>query len=147
MAAIMTTESSASRRMRATKGRDNPRERAIRSSLHAQGLRYRKHFPVPGLPRRTIDLAFTRHRIAIFLDGCFWHGCPLHGTIPVSNADYWIPKLARNVERDQETNLALLESGWTVLRFWEHEAIGGVVAEVQAAVISRDPTLSVVADA
>lgn len=133
----MSKENGASRRMKATRGRDNPRELAIRRVLHAQGLRYRTHFPVPGMPRRSVDIAFTRGRIAIFLDGCFWHGCPLHATHPATNADYWLPKLARNVERDRETDRALVEAGWTVLRFWEHDATDSVIATIVSVVSGR----------
>jgi DNA mismatch endonuclease (patch repair protein) len=73
------------------------------------------------MPRRRADIVFTRARIAVFVDGCFWHGCPQHATQPASNAPWWSAKLARNVERDRETDDHLRESGWTVLRFWEHE--------------------------
>ena len=105
----------------ANKRRDTGPELAIRSSLHALGLRYRVDFPpVRGLRRRA-DIAFTRRRIAIFIDGCFWHGCPLHATYPKRNSDYWLPKLRRNIERDRETDEQLSVAGWIVLRIWEHE--------------------------
>ncbi|RFU84641.1 very short patch repair endonuclease [Streptomyces triticagri] len=101
--------------------RDTAPEIAVRRLLHANGLRYRLNVPVPGLPRRTIDIAFGPTRIAVFLDGCFWHGCPEHATRPKSNAEWWRTKLDRNTARDRETTQHLEAAGWTVLRFWEHE--------------------------
>ena len=77
--------------------------------------------PLAGLRRRA-DIAFTRLRIAVFIDGCFWHGCPIHATTPKRNADYWGPKLAANVARDRDTDRRLEEAGWQVIRVWEHEA-------------------------
>ncbi|WP_310244614.1 very short patch repair endonuclease [Microbacterium sp. BE35] len=108
------------RSMRSNRGRDTGPERAVRTILHAEGFRYRVDFaPLGG--RRRADIVFTRPRVAIFIDGCFWHCCPAHGTQPRQNADYWLPKLRRNVERDRETDASLRDAGWTVLRFWEHE--------------------------
>jgi DNA mismatch endonuclease (patch repair protein) len=108
--------------MLANKRRDTSTEIAVRRELHARGLRYRVDFaPLPGLRRRA-DVVFTRARVAVFIDGCFWHGCPIHGTAPKRNADYWGPKLAANVARDQDTDRRLADAGWRVLRFWEHEA-------------------------
>ena len=106
--------------MRATKGRDNEKERGIRSELHAAGCRFRVCYPVPGLPRRSIDIAFPRIALAVFLDGCFWHSCPVHGSMPKVNTEWWREKIARNVARDRETDQILLRQGWTLLRFWEH---------------------------
>lgn len=105
--------------MRANRGRDTGPERAVRSLLHAQGFRYRVDFPPLG-GRRRADIVFTRQRVAVFIDGCFWHSCPVHGTQPTRNAAYWEPKLRRNVERDRETDELLRNAGWTALRFWEH---------------------------
>lgn len=109
-------------------GRTAP-ELALRRALHAQGFRFRVAHPVPGLPRRTIDIAFTRLRLAVFVDGCFWHGCPEHGTRPQANADYWGHKLNRNATRDAETTRALEDGGWHVLRLWEHETLENMVAQ------------------
>lgn len=106
--------------MIANRGRDTIPELAIRRRLHAAGLRYRVNFaPLGG--RFRADIVFPRCRIAVFIDGCFWHGCPEHATLPKQNSDYWLPKLRRNIERDRETTSRLEATGWTVLRFWEHE--------------------------
>ncbi|GGV33297.1 hypothetical protein GCM10010245_53760 [Streptomyces spectabilis] len=107
---------------------------AVRRLLHADGHRYRLNVRVPGMPRRTIDIAFTRAKVAVFLDGCFWHGCPEHATQPKANAEWWRHKLDRNIARDTETNERLTDEGWIVLRFWEHEAPDRVAERVAAAV-------------
>lgn len=110
--------------------RDTTPELAVRRLLHAAGHRYRLNVRVPNMPRRTIDIAFPRAKVAVFLDGCFWHGCPEHATHPKSNAEWWRQKLDRNMARDRETTEHLTAAGWTVLRFWEHEAPGDVAARV-----------------
>jgi len=102
--------------------RDTGPELHLRKLLHHAGLRYRVVYPVPGMPRRTIDIAFTRRRVAVFVDGCFWHGCPEHGSAPVANAEWWAAKLKRNAERDLETTAQLRRLGWQVIRLWEHES-------------------------
>jgi DNA mismatch endonuclease, patch repair protein len=108
--------------MRANRARDTAPERAIRSILHARGYRYRTHYqPVAGL-RRTADIVFTRLKVVIFVDGCFWHGCPQHFIAPKTNSAYWGSKIEGNIARDRATDRALREAGWTVLRFWEHQA-------------------------
>jgi len=117
--------------MLGNKARDTKPELAVRRLLHADGFRYRVNFRPSREIRRTADIVFTRRRVAVFIDGCFWHGCPLHGTSPKANAEYWGPKLARNVERDLETTALLTASGWTVLRFWEHENPADVAALVE----------------
>ncbi|WP_427008843.1 very short patch repair endonuclease [Pseudarthrobacter sp. H2] len=107
--------------MQGNRSRDTEPELAVRRILHAKGLRYRVGIrPLPGL-RRTADIAFTRARIAVFIDGCFWHGCPVHYRAPGSNMTYWSAKVSRNRERDLETTGHLVSAGWTVLRFWAHE--------------------------
>jgi DNA mismatch endonuclease (patch repair protein) len=107
--------------MQANKGRDTRPELALRSRVHALGLRYRVGVrPLPSI-RRTADLVFTRARVAVFLDGCFWHGCPEHHRPAKINEDFWRHKIMRNCERDQETTRLLQDAGWAVLRFWEHE--------------------------
>lgn len=108
--------------MQSNRGRDTGPELAVRRLLHASGLRYRVDLaPVKGLRSRA-DIVFTRRRLAVFIDGCFWHRCPEHATFPKTNAAYWLPKLDRNAERDAETTRRLEEAGWRVMRFWEHES-------------------------
>ncbi|MFF8031117.1 very short patch repair endonuclease [Streptomyces sp. NPDC016626] len=114
--------------------RDTAPEVAVRRILHAAGLRYRVNVPVPGMSRRTIDIVFPKAKIAVFMDGCFWHGCPQHATSPKANAEWWRAKLDKNIARDIETTGHLTEEGWTVLRFWEHMPAEDVAATVRAAV-------------
>ncbi|WP_406405467.1 very short patch repair endonuclease [Streptomyces sp. NBC_00879] len=114
--------------------RDTAPEVAVRKLLHASGLRYRVNVPVPGMRRRTIDIVFGPAKVAVFLDGCFWHGCPQHATQPKANAEWWRTKLDKNMARDQETTEHLNAQGWTVLRFWEHEVPDAVASEVTEAV-------------
>ena len=114
------TSTKTSARMRATKGRNNTKELAIRSALHAAGYRFRVCLPVPGVPRRSIDIAFVGIKLAIFLDGCFWHACPVHGTMPKTDTEWWAAKLKRNRERDNDTDRVLIQAGWHPARFWEH---------------------------
>jgi len=116
--------------MRANRGRDTGPELALRRVLHARGLRYRVDHPLPFDRRRRADIAFTRAKVAVFVDGCFWHGCPEHGATPRTNTDFWAAKIARNRERDADTVRLLDEAGWAVLRFWEHEPVDGCVERV-----------------
>ncbi len=102
--------------MAAIRSKDTGPERKLRSAIWATGLRYKKHYG----PKK-VDIAFASKKIAVFVDGCFWHGCPIHSHVPKSNQEYWVPKLAKNIERDRLTNQELAEDGWVVLRFWEHE--------------------------
>lgn len=117
--------------------RDTAPELALRRLLHAAGMRYRVNYPVPRNRRRTIDVAFTRARIAIFVDGCFWHSCPEHGTSPAANSQWWETKLRTNTERDRDTDRLLEDSGWEVLRFWELEAPDLAMKRVAATVAYR----------
>lgn len=119
-----------SKRMSRTAQRDNPRERALRAELHRRGLRFRLHRMIEG-SRRTIDIAFTGPKVAVFVDGCFWHGCPEHGTWPKNNADWWRAKIEANIERDRDTDHRLAEAGWSVVRVWEHEDIGKAADRVE----------------
>jgi DNA mismatch endonuclease, patch repair protein len=107
--------------------RESAKERALRSALHARGERFRKDYaPVPGL-RCKADVAFRAERLAIFVDGCFWHCCPDHGSAPKANHDYWRAKLEANVTRDRRNDDTLRSSGWTVLRMWEHQPTSEMV--------------------
>ncbi|WP_225342621.1 very short patch repair endonuclease [Mycobacterium avium] len=117
-----------SRNMAAIRRRDTKPEIALRSALHRMGYRFRRDYPVR-LHGKLIrpDVAFTKRRIAVFIDGCFWHCCPEHGRPPAVNDEYWSPKLQRNVDRDQQQTDALAAAGWTVLRFWEHEPVEDVL--------------------
>lgn len=117
--------------MARTHGFDNPRERAIRSALHRMGYRFRIHYRGITGTTRSIDIAFPRRRLAIFCDGCFWHGCPLHATQPKSNGKWWLQKLTTNVSRDRDTDARLRSSGWSVLRIWEHESIASAVRVIE----------------
>lgn len=115
------------------KGKHTGPELALRRALWSKGFRYRLHARLPGKP----DLTFVGPRVVVFVDGCFWHGCPEHGVKPKSNKEFWKRKLLRNMQRDQEVGILLASSGWAVLRFWEHEVrddLFGCVEQVAAAV-------------
>lgn len=124
--------------MQANRGRDTKPELALRRAAHALGLRYRVDHPLPlkGVRRRG-DLVFTKARVAVFLDSCYWHSCPIHATQPKTNAEFWETKLKRNVERDRETDRLLGEAGWAVVRVWEHEDLLKAADHVAAVVRSR----------
>ncbi len=125
--------------MQGNRSRDTAPELAVRRLVHAMGLRYRVDTrPLPAL-RRKADLVFTRRRVAVFIDGCFWHGCSQHHRQPSANADYWTAKVARNRARDAATDEALTAAGWTVLRFWAHEPPAEVAEAVRAAVTGPPP--------
>jgi DNA mismatch endonuclease (patch repair protein) len=126
--------------MTANRRRDTTPEIAVRRALHARGLRFRVDYPV--LPRRRADIVFPRRRVAVFIDGCFWHACPHHGTRSKSNAAYWADKLEANERRDRDTTERLVEEGWTVLRFWEHESVNLVVDCIELSVRPEAPARS-----
>jgi DNA mismatch endonuclease, patch repair protein len=122
----------------ANRRRDTAAELRLRSELHARGLRFRKDLLVrAGTVGVHPDIVFTRAKVAVFLDGCFWHACPEHGTMPKRNVGYWQPKLAANTERDQRVNEALTAAGWLVLRVWEHEDLAFAAIEIEPIVRSR----------
>src|SRR5207249_2704064 len=107
--------------MRSNRKTDTKPELRVRSELHRRGLRFRKNVPTNvGGRRVVVDIVFPGHRLAVFVDGCFWHMCPEHGTAPSSNSWYWTPKLRRNADRDGEVDELLRAVGWRVLRVWEH---------------------------
>ena len=121
MSQIRPSSPQASRRMARVRQKGTAPEVALRQELYRSGLRYRVNFVVLKKPRRVADLAFPGLRIAVFVDGCFWHGCPRHATWPKQNAEFWKQKIEANRLRDADTNVRLRDGGWTVLRIWEHE--------------------------
>lgn len=122
------------RRMQRTVQKDNKFERTVRSVLHARGFRYRIHFSLPGLKRTTCDIAFPRQKVAVFLDGCFWHGCEVHPPSVKKNTNFWLEKIDRNRARDARATAHLKALGWTVLRFWEHETAVDIAETIITAV-------------
>lgn len=124
-------------RMQLQRTRDTAPELAVRRLLHAAGLRYRiDRAPLPGLRRRA-DIVFGPPKVAVYVDGCFWHGCPEHGTQPRSNREWWRDKLRRTAERDADTDRALANAGWLGLRIWEHEPPEEAADRVVRAVLLR----------
>jgi len=119
--------------------RDTRPELALRSELHRRGLRFRVDRAVVAGVRTRADLTFTRSRVAVFVDGCFWHGCPEHQTWPQANKDWWRRKLEANVARDRRNDVALAAEGWQVMRVWEHESAASAADRIEAAVRSRRP--------
>ncbi|WP_432095951.1 very short patch repair endonuclease [Streptomyces sp. bgisy100] len=136
--------SSAARRrnMQAIRSRDTKPEWLIRQLVHAQGLRYRVSAkPLRDL-RRTADMVFRPAKVAVFIDGCYWHGCPEHYVSPKTNPGYWSDKVTRNVTRDRDTDHRLTEAGWLVLRFWEHESPDECALTISSIVRERRSQLS-----
>jgi DNA mismatch endonuclease (patch repair protein) len=124
--------------MRANRKTDSRPEANLRRALHARGLRYRKNLSVPtGVGSVKPDIVFPGPKVAVFVDGCFWHSCPTHGNTPSTNRDYWEPKLRRNQERDEMVTDSLTTAGWMVVRVWEHESITSAATVVETAVRSR----------
>jgi DNA mismatch endonuclease, patch repair protein len=121
-------------RMRATRRRDTPAEVTIRRLLHARGLRFRVDCRVVDGTRRRADIAFSRAKVAVFIDGCFWHSCPRHGTRPKANAAWWTAKLDENCRRDADTTARLRKANWHVVRVWEHQ-VGPAVADQIARIV------------
>jgi DNA mismatch endonuclease (patch repair protein) len=121
--------------MRAIRRTGTKPELALRSALHRQGYRFRKDYrlDLASGTRVRPDIAFTARRVAVFVDGCFWHVCPEHGRDPTVNEWYWAPKLRRNMERDRAADAALAAAGWQVVRVWEHEPLEAAIAAVVAA--------------
>ena len=129
-----------SEQMARVRSKDTAAEVRLRRALWQAGLRYRLHPGIPGTP----DVAFVGARVAVFVDGCFWHGCPEHYTSPAKNADFWAIKLRRNATRDRDVDAALAAAGWASVRVWEHELRDpeGVVTRVRAALALRRRGLS-----
>jgi DNA mismatch endonuclease (patch repair protein) len=122
--------------MRAIRRANTKPEATLRSALHRRGMRFRKDLllRLDGGVRVRPDIVFTARKVAVFVDGCFWHVCPVHGRYPATNDWYWAPKLRRNMERDRTVNSALRDAGWCVIRIWEHEHLDLAVAAVEAVV-------------
>jgi DNA mismatch endonuclease (patch repair protein) len=109
----------------------------LRSALHARGLRYRLHVPLLKKPRRIADIVFSRAKVAVFVDGCFWHGCPEHASWPKSNADFWREKIETNRSRDADTDQRLHALGWETVRIWEHEDASQAASRIAELVDAR----------
>src|SRR5690242_2852421 len=117
-ARVTPSSPEARRRMQRVRQTNTFAETALRRELHALGLRYRVQVPVLSKPRRVADVTFVRSRVAVLVDGCFWHGCPAHATWPKNNADFWRAKIMANQERDRDTDARLRAHGWEVVRVW-----------------------------
>lgn len=123
--------------MQNTRRRDTPAELALRRELHRRGFRYRVDFrPVQELRRRA-DIVFQHEKVAVFCDGCYWHGCPQHGTWPKANGAWWRDKIAANQQRDIDTNSSLESKGWLVIRVWEHEQASDAADRVVTSILDR----------
>jgi DNA mismatch endonuclease (patch repair protein) len=127
--------------MRANRGRDTKPELAVRRILHSRGLRYRVNRRPVNSVSRTSDIVFASTRVTVFIDGCYWHGCPEHYVASKSNTDYWSSKIANNRSRDAETNVLLSNAGWLVLRFWSHEEPLVVADVITNAIYARRMTI------
>ena len=131
-AKVRPSSADARRRMQSVRQKNTSAESALRRELHARGLRYRIHVSVLTKPRRVADVAFSGLRVAVFVDGCFWHGCPEHASWPSHNAELWKKKIDDNRARDAETTQRLVQAGWRVVRIWEHEQPGDAADRVEA---------------
>jgi len=131
------TNQSTSRRMSLQKVRNTTPEVDLRREIRRLGLGYRVELPLPGMPRRRCDVGFKGARVAVFVDGCFWHSCPIHATVPVRNREWWKEKLATNVARDRDTDSRLTAAGWMSIRVWEHEDMAAAAQRIAEAVRAR----------
>lgn len=127
----------ASLRMQRVRQKNTSAESALRDELHALGLRYRVQVPVLTKPRRVADVAFSGLRVAVFVDGCFWHGCPTHATWPKKNAEFWRSKIVANQARDRDTDARLRAEGWAVVRVWAHEPPSKAASRIAKVVAKR----------
>ena len=119
------------RAMQGNRRTDTAPEVALRHALHKLGYRFRKDFVIQAEDARThADIVFTRRRVIVFVDGCYWHGCPAHCRVPERNRDYWLAKIGRNRSRDAKLTVALRKAGWNVVRVWEHEPLEEAVTRV-----------------
>lgn len=124
------TKEQRSKIMSAIRSKNTKPEVTLRKALWAKGLRFRIHYG-----KEKIDIAFPRKKLAIFIDGCFWHGCPEHSRLPKTRKNYWHPKLKRNIERDRAKEERLKSEGWKIMRFWEHELkdLNAIMDKIQTA--------------
>jgi DNA mismatch endonuclease, patch repair protein len=125
--------------MSRTGSRDTKAELLVRRELHRRGLRFRVDRSVLTGVRRRADIVFGPARVVVFVDGCFWHGCPEHATWPTHNAEFWREKIETNRRRDRDTDVRLANAGWKVVRVWEHEDPHRVAASIERLVRSRRP--------
>lgn len=126
----------ASRRMARVRQKGTRCEVELRRALHSRGLRYRLQVPLITKPRRVADVVFVSARVAVFVDGCFWHGCPEHASWPKSNAEFWREKIEANRSRDADTGRSLAELGWRVIRIWEHEDANDAADRIAELILS-----------
>lgn len=119
---VIPSSPETSQRLARVRQRDTDIEIELRKALYALGLRYRLQVPLLSKPRRVADIVFPGPRVAVFVDGCFWHGCPIHATWPKKNAEFWRAKIEANRARDADTNQRLRDQGWEVVRIWAHES-------------------------
>lgn len=137
MPSVSPSSPEASRRMARVRQRGTDVEIELRRALHALGLRYRLQVPLSKKPRRVADIVFIGARVAVFVDGCFWHGCPLHATWPKENAGFWRAKIEANRTRDADTDRRLRELDWEVVRVWAHESSADAARRVSKIVETR----------
>lgn len=137
MSHVSPSSHEASLRMAKVRQKGTSAELILRKALHARGLRYRLHVPLLTKPRRVADIVFSSARVAVFVDGCFWHGCPQHASWPKSNAEFWREKIETNRTRDADTDQRLRAMGWKVVRIWAHEDAGQAAIRIGSIVHSR----------
>lgn len=137
MSHVSPSSHEASLRMAKVRQKGTSAELSLRKALHARGLRYRLHVPLLTKPRRVADIVFSSARVAVFVDGCFWHGCPQHASWPKSNAEFWREKIETNRTRDADTDQRLRAMGWKVVRIWAHEDAGRAAIRIGSIVHSR----------
>ena len=144
MTQISPSSLEASRRMARVRQKSTQAELNLRKALHARGLRYRLHVPLLTKPRRVADIVFLGACVAVFVDGCFWHGCPEHVSWPKSNTDFWREKIESNRLRDADTDNRLTALGWASVRIWEHENVDDAADRIAALIAARKNDLRII---
>lgn len=137
MARIPASSETASYRMSKVGQKDTKAELKLRRELFSRGLRYRLNIPLLKKPRRVADIVFIGCRVAVFVDGCFWHGCTLHRTSPKQNQTLWKEKIEANIARDNDTNTKLKDAGWEVVRIWEHDSVQEAADHIESVLAKR----------